>query len=84
MLPLSREGRMTLVYVIFAGAGPALSAIQIWAMREAMQAGQWQVFADLALVNALGQFVVVLALTAFVSIRAFKIGRDGLEMDGRE
>lgn len=84
MFPFTREGRQTLIYLSFAGAGPALSGIQIWAMLQAMRAGQWKVFSDLAMVNAAGQFLVVLALTAFVSIRAIKIGKGGLEMDGTQ
>jgi NAD/NADP transhydrogenase alpha subunit len=80
----TREGRQALVYLVFAGAGPALSAIVVWAMIVAQQRGQWELFVLLAKANAAGQFVVVLALSAFVSIRALKISAGGIEMDSRE
>ena len=82
MLPLSRDGRQSLIYLVFAGAGPATSLVSGWAMALAYRAGQWATFADLALLNAAGNLIIVTALAMFVSIRAIKIGRDGLEANG--
>jgi hypothetical protein len=75
---------MTLVYAVFAGAGPATSAVSAWTMWQAMTAGQWDTFARLATINAAGNLIIVTALAMFVSIRALKIGKDGFEASGGE
>lgn len=83
VFPFTRPGRQTLVYLVFAGAGPALTAVVIWAMIEALErAALWPTFSQLALIVAAGLFVIVLGLAMFVSIRAIKIGKDGIEADG--
>lgn len=84
LLPLTREGRQTLVYLTFAGAGPATSAVNLWAMLKAAADGQWQVFYPLAMTNAVGNGIIVTALAMFVSIRAIKISKDGFQADGEQ
>lgn len=80
--PFTREGRQTLIYLVLAGCGPALTLILIWAMRLTEQAGQWAIFAALADKVAWALLLIVLALACFVSIRAVKIGKDGIEAKG--
>lgn len=80
--PLTRDGRQSLVYLTFAGAGPALTAIVVWAMAVA-QWNTWRdVFANLAYMIAAGMLIVVTGLAMFVSIRSLKVSRDGLEASG--
>lgn len=80
--PLTKEGRQTLVYCVFAGAGPALTAIVIWAMWTAEGHTWREVFANLAYMVAAGMLIVVTGLAMFVSIRSLKVSRDGLEASG--
>lgn len=83
MFPFSRDGRQTLIYIVFAFAGPALTAVVIWAMIEALErVALWATFRDLALIVAAALMVVVIGLAMFVSIRAIKVGRDGIEASG--
>lgn len=82
MFPFTREGRKTLVYLTLAGAGPATSGINLWAMSVAADAGQWVSFHSLAMTNAIGNGIIVTALAMFVSIRAIRISKDGLEANG--
>lgn len=87
-LPFSREGRQTLIYLVLAGCGPALTLTVIWAMRvirdweTVSAAARLDKFASLAMVLAAALVIIVIALACFVSIRAIKIGRDGIEASG--
>jgi hypothetical protein len=86
--PLSTAGRQTLVYLVFAGAGPALTGLIVWAMyairawQGASAISRLDRFAALANLVAAGMLVIVVALACFVSIRAIKIGAHGLEATG--
>ena len=88
LFPFTREGRQTLVYLVFAGCGPALTGVVIWAltvMRDFAGAGAEQrldKFATLAMLVGAALLIVTVALACFVSIRAIKIGKDGLEANG--
>ena len=84
LLPFTHEGRQTLVYIIFAGAGPALTAVVIWAMLKALDFKLFATFSQLSLIVAGAMLIIVSGLAAFVSIRAIKLGKDGFEMEGRE
>ena len=85
MFPWTREGRQTEIYIIFALSGPALTAVVIWAMIEALErVALWATFRDLALIVAAALMVVVIGLAMFVSIRAIKVGRDGIEANGED
>ncbi len=83
--PLTMAGRQTLVYLVFAGSGPALTVLIIWAMRAirdwqgADAADKLARFAFLAQYVAIALLILVVALACFVSIRAIKVGKDGLE-----
>lgn len=81
-LPFTRDGRMTLIYLALAGCGPALTLVVIWAMNLSQKANQWAIFADLANKVAWALLLIVLALSCFVSIRAIKVGKDGIEATG--
>lgn len=81
--PLSHSGRQTLIYLTFAGAGPALTMTVIWAMREALARPQlFGTFDHLAMIVAVSLLLIVSGLAMFVSIRAVKIGRGGFEASG--
>jgi lysylphosphatidylglycerol synthetase-like protein (DUF2156 family) len=83
LFPFTRDGRQTLIYLVFALAGPALTAVVIWAMVKALeQVALWATFRDLALIVAAALMVVVIGLAMFVSIRAIKVGRDGVSAEG--
>lgn len=86
--PFTREGRQTLVYCALAGCGPALTAIVVWALviirnwSEVPAIIRLDKFAELAMLVAVGLLIIVIALACFVSIRAIKIGKDGIEASG--
>jgi len=82
LFPFTREGRQTLVYLSLAGAGPATSGINLWAMSVAADAGQWSSFHSLAMTNGMSNGIIVTALAMFVSIRAIKISKNGFEANG--
>lgn len=83
-LPYTREGRQTLVYLSFAGAGPILTVIVVWAMRAAERLKLFDTFANLAYILASGLLVLVISLGMFVSLRALKVSKDGIEATGGE
>lgn len=87
LFPFSREGRQTLIYIVLAGCGPALTGVLIWAM---VVIREWEginpdrrldQFAKISFMLALGLLIIIIALACFVSIRAVKIGRDGIEAE---
>jgi hypothetical protein len=80
--PFGFAGRQTLIYLIFAGAGPALTLLVIWAMQQALAAKLTDVFKSLAQEVSLAHLIVVIGLAMFVAIRSLKIGPDGLEAQG--
>lgn len=90
LFPFTREGRQTLIYLVLAGCGPALTAVIVWAMyiirgwSDASAELRLDKFASLAMVVASALVIIVIALSCFVSIRAIKIGKDGIEADGRD
>lgn len=83
--PFSRAGRQTLLYLVIALCGPALTLLGWWAMIEVRDfpgttgEARLEVFARLATMVMAGLLVIIVALSCFVSIRAIKIGKDGLE-----
>lgn len=81
-VPFTHEGRQTLVYLVFAGSGPALCAIIIWAMVEALRRDLFKTFSHLSLVVAACLLIIVTGLAMFVSIRAVKLGKDGFSAEG--
>jgi len=90
LFPFTREGRQTLVYITLAGCGPALTLVLIWAMSVVRDFGgadateRLDKFATLATIIASALVIIVIALSCFVSIRAIKIGKDGIEASGGE
>jgi ABC-type nickel/cobalt efflux system permease component RcnA len=77
--PLGNDGRQTLIYLVFALAGPALTAITIWAMQKALSHGWQGLFSNLAYMLGWALMIVVCGLAMFVSVRAVKLGREGFE-----
>lgn len=85
LFPFSRDGRQTLIYLIFGGCGPALTLVVIWAMIESLDRPQlWSTFTGLAYIVAASLLIIVSGLGMFVSIRAVKISREGFEASGGE
>jgi len=86
--PLTLAGRQTLIYVVFAVSGPVLTGIVIWSMlavrdwQDAAPLDRLDKFATLALLVASALMVTVVTLACFISIRAIKIGKAGLEAEG--
>lgn len=84
LFPFTHAGRQTLIYIVLALAGPALTAVVMWAMQITREARQWSIFGDMADRVAWSLFVIVCALACFVSIRAIRVGKDGASVEGRE
>jgi hypothetical protein len=84
LFPFTHEGRQTLIYLVFAGAGPALCLICLWAMNAALQKGWLEVYVNLATKFGWANLIIVSGLACFVSIRAIKIGKDGFGVEGRD
>jgi hypothetical protein len=82
LFPFTHEGRQTLIYIIFAGAGPALCVICLWAMNAAAEKGWNAVFANLAYKFGWANLIIVSGLACFVSIRSIKMGKDGFGVEG--
>ena len=80
--PFTHQGRQTLIYLVFAGAGPALCAMVIWAMVTALGRNLFATFSNLALIVASCLLIIVTGLAMFVSIRAVKLGKDGFSAEG--
>jgi hypothetical protein len=81
-IPYTHAGRQTLVYLVFAGAGPSLTAVVIWAMLKALDYNLRQTFSQLALIVAACLLIITTGLAMFVSIRAVKLGKDGFSAEG--
>jgi len=87
-LPFTTDGRATLIYVMFAGAGPAVMGAIIYAMRTirnwtAAPANQrLDLFAGIADKLAWGLLIVLVTLACFISIRAIRFGKDGFNVNG--
>ena len=80
--PLTHEGRQTLMYRIFAGAGPALTVVVIWIMVQSLAHSLFNTFSNVAMIVAVSLLLVVTGLAMFVSIRAVKIGKGGFSAEG--
>ena len=87
--PLSREGRQTLIYIMAALSGPALTLCLIAAgyviatFPGASAEQRLDKFAQIALLLAVALLIVVIRDACFVSIRAIKLeaGAGGLKAD---
>lgn len=84
LFPFTHDGRQTLIYLIFSGAGPALCLIGIYVLSRTELAGQWAIYAEMARTFGWSLFVIVSGLGMFVSIRAIKIGKDGLDFSSKD
>lgn len=84
LFPFTREGRQTLVYLVFAGCGPALTLLVRWAMGQALDRKLIDVFGSLANKVADALLIIVIGLACFVSIRAIKVGKDGFDVQARD
>jgi len=88
--PLSHAGRQTLVYLCFAGSGPVITAVIAYALysirywQGVPPAALLDAFARLAAYVAVALLIIVIALACFVSIRAIKIGKDGIEAESHD
>ena len=77
--PFSQEGRKTLIYLVIAGCGPALTIVIIWALtvirdfKDATAEAKLASFSELAMMLGYNSIIITIALSCFVSIRAFNI-----------
>jgi zinc transporter ZupT len=78
-LPFTREARQTLIYLIFSGVGPVLTGVVIWTMLKSLEYELFSNFSNLSLIVAAALFIIVTSLGMFVSIRALKLSKDGIE-----
>ena len=78
--PWTRQGRQTLIYLAYAGAGPALCLIVIWAMERSLSMRLFATFTELSRYVAWALLVSVAGLASFVSLRAVKMGP--IEVEG--
>lgn len=84
-LPWSRIGRQTLLTIVFAFCGPALTACILWILDVVKgfpgTTGEQRLEAYVKLAQPLGWslIIIVVALAAYISIRSIKAGKDGLE-----
>jgi hypothetical protein len=82
LFPFTHEGRQTLVYLVFAGAGPALTLVALQVLDQTEAAKQWGIYASMARILGWSLLIIVCGLGMFVSIRAIKLGKDGFEASG--
>lgn len=84
-LPWTRSGRQTLLTVVFALCGPALTACIMWALSivetfpGAGAEQRLEAYVKLAQPIGWALIVIVVALAAYISIRSIKAGKDGIE-----
>ena len=85
--PWSRSGRQTLIYIMAALSGPALSIMVIAAgyvivtFPDTSGEQRLDKFSSLAMIAALALLIVIIRDACFVSIRAAKI-KDWIEVKG--
>lgn len=82
--PFTHEGRQTLVYLIFAGAGPVLCIMTMLAMLMALDYKLYKTFSQLSWVVAICLLITITGLSMFVAIRSLKINKDGFSAEGGE
>lgn len=80
--PFSRDGRQTLIYLMFSLSTGILTLIVWWAMRYFFAHQKWAEGAQLADKVAWALLMSVAGYACFVSVRSFKIGKDGVDIAG--
>lgn len=86
--PYGRSGRQTLLYIVLALCGPALTGCLLWILRvvetfpDTTGEQRLEAYVDLSKPLGWALLIIVVALACFVSIRAVKIGP--LEASSRE
>lgn len=82
--PFTFAGRQTLIYVMFSCSTGILTLITWWAMRMLFANRQWAAGEQLADKVAWALLMSVAGYACFVSVRSFKIGKDGFDVQGRD
>ena len=83
LFPFTHEGRQTLVYLMFAGAGPALTGLVVGIMYVCLEYKLFETFKSMAWFMAVSALILNIAIGMFVSIRAVKISKDGISAEGQ-
>lgn len=89
-LPFSHAGRQTLMYLVLALCGPALTACIMKALAVVERfpgttgAQRLTAYVELAKPLTWALLIIVTALACFVSIRAVRIGKDGFSAEARD
>jgi hypothetical protein len=87
-LPFSRGGRQTLLALVFALCGPALTLCVLWILDTVRgfpgASGEARLDAYVKLAQPVGWslIIIVVALACYISIRSFKAGPTGIEASG--
>jgi hypothetical protein len=84
LFPFSHDGRQTLIYLMFSLSTGILTLIVWWAMDRLFNAQQWQAGKQLADKVAWGLLISISGYACFVSLRAISLGKDGLNVQGRD
>lgn len=84
LFPFSHDGRQTLIYLCFAGAGPILTLVGLHILERSEKAQQWDIFGAQARVFGWSLFVIVAGLGMFVAIKGFKISKEGAEFSAKD
>ena len=84
LFPFTSDGRKSLIYLVFAGCGPALCLILFRVLDDTKAAGQWAYYAATAEKIGWALLIAVAALSTYVAWQSIKIGKDGLAANARE
>ena len=87
--PFTKDGRATLIYIAFAGSVPALTALIAWILYtirwfDAPAIERLERFYQISMRVTIGFLLGMLVYGAFVSLRAFKASKDGLEFNSKD
>lgn len=88
--PWSRGGRQTLLTLVFALCGPALTACLMWILDVvrtfpgASADKRLDAYAELAKPVGWSLLIITVALACYISIRSFKAGPTGIEAESND
>lgn len=87
--PFTKDGRATLIYLTFAGSVPALTAILVYVLYtirwfDAPAIDRLERFYQIGMRITLAVLLSMLIYGAFISLRAFKASKDGVEFDSKD
>lgn len=84
LFPFTHAGRQTLVYLLYAWSVPLLTLMVQGILQVTAAYGRWDIYADVADKVANALLIGVVGYACFVSIRAIKIGKDGVDFQSKD